>query len=167
MVKVLLGVLVLLSGLQAALAVVRGANGDGIIASSSIDEQAKDQDLSLKEVCYMELYKEEDYGSLKYTKEILVQDKQSRNVYVSDGYKESNDGATYIYRSFCYKQFHYSEHTQKTFGDSGAGVIVNGGIGNAFRDKKIDSDGISADDGTLKTLKGDKEITGDGASHNT
>lgn len=69
-------------------------------------------------------------------------------------------------QSFCYKQFHYSEHTQKTFGDSGAGVIVDNGIGNAFRNKHVDSNGISADDGTLKTLKGEKEITGDGASHN-
>ncbi|GAA5954672.1 hypothetical protein JCM8115_004657 [Rhodotorula mucilaginosa] len=167
MVKVLLGVLMLVNGLGGALAALRGATDDGIIATTSIDEQAKSQDLSLKEVCYMALYKEEDYGSLKYTKEILVQDKQSRNVYVSDGYKESNDGATYIYRSFCYKQFHYSEHTQKTFGDSGAGVIVDSGIGNAFRNKHVDSNGISADDGTLKTLKGEKEVTGDGASHNT
>lgn len=70
-------------------------------------------------------------------------------------------------QSFCYKQFHYSEHTQKTFGDSGAGVIVDSGIGNTFRNKHVDSDGISADDGMLKTLKGEKEITGDGASHNT
>lgn len=70
-------------------------------------------------------------------------------------------------QSFCYKQFHYSEHTQKTFGDSGAGVIVDSGIGNAFRNKHVNSNGISADDGTLKTLKGEKEVTGDGASHNT
>lgn len=30
-----------------------------VIATTSIDEQAKSQDLSLKEVCYMALYKEE------------------------------------------------------------------------------------------------------------
>lgn len=30
-----------------------------VIASSSIDSQSKDQDLSLKEVCYLELYKEQ------------------------------------------------------------------------------------------------------------
>lgn len=114
---------------------------------------------------------------------------QSRNVYVSDGYKESTDGATYVYRvrqasgrlrlprrtdleplapaqSFCYKQYHYLEHTQTTFGDSGAGAIVDGGIGNAFRNKKVDSNGISADDGTLQRLRNDKELSGDGASHN-
>lgn len=79
------------------------------------------------------------------------------------------DGSVCLFRaqSFCYKQFRYSEHTQTTFGDSGAGVIVNGGIGNAFRNKKIESDGISADDGMLRELKGEKEITGDGTSHNT
>lgn len=96
-----------------------------VIASTSIDEQAKNQDLSLKEVCYMELFKEEgesqstpfddlrgvdqlaagllrrrswtllhngvsrlsdllfpsDYGSLKYTKEILVQDSEPTVTY--------------------------------------------------------------------------------------
>ncbi|POY76075.1 hypothetical protein BMF94_0798 [Rhodotorula taiwanensis] len=166
MVALLIAFVTLWSTLTAVQAVLSTAGGNGIIASTSIDEQAKAQDLSLKEVCYLELYKEEDYGSLEYSKEVLVQDKQSRNVYVSDGYKESTDGATYVYRSFCYKQYHYSEHTQTTFGDSGAGAIVDGGIGNAFRNKKVDSNGISADDGTLQRPRNDKELSGDGASHN-
>lgn len=75
-------------------------------------------------------------------------------------------GLALLAQSFCYKQYHYSEHTQTVYGDSGAGAIVNGGIGNAFRNKHVDSNGISANDGTLKTLENDKDLTGDGASHN-
>ncbi|PRQ73397.1 hypothetical protein AAT19DRAFT_16150 [Rhodotorula toruloides] len=38
----------------------------------------------------------------------------ARSVYLTDGYKKDENGAEYYYKSFCYKDFKYSEHKEKS-----------------------------------------------------
>lgn len=96
-------------------------------------------------------------------------------------------------QSFCYKAFHYSSHKEKSasrspsppgpppvpaltrpppshalaaFGDSNAASIVDGGIGRAFRNTNVESDGIDANDGTLKKFTEDEQANKGGLGKN-
>ncbi|TNY19253.1 hypothetical protein DMC30DRAFT_418071 [Rhodotorula diobovata] len=148
------------------LAVLAADIGPSVVGSSRIDDVQEQEEVSQKEVCFMELYKAEDVSSLSYTKETLVKDEFSRSVYLTDGYKKDESGAEYYYKSFCYKAFHYSSHKEKTFGDSNAASIVDGGIGRAFRNTNVESDGIDANDGTLKKFTEDEQANKGGLGKN-
>ncbi|GAA6048133.1 hypothetical protein JCM3770_003677 [Rhodotorula araucariae] len=153
----------LLLGARAAIGAGAGAAFDpSLAASSRIDDVQEQEVIAQKEACFLELYQASDVEKLSYTKETLIKDEFARSVYLTDGYKKDEDGQEYYYRSFCYKAFHYSSHKEKTFGDSNAASIVDGGLGRATKNTNVVSDGIDANDGTLKKLTEDEDASKSG-----
>ncbi|GAA5914175.1 hypothetical protein JCM8208_003929 [Rhodotorula glutinis] len=153
----LFALLVLLFTLGGRLAVFAAGLDPSVVGSSRIDDVQEQEEISQKEVCFMELYEASQVSSLSYQKETLVKDEFSRSVYLTDGYKKDETEQEWYYKSFCYKAFHYSSHKEKTFGDSNAASVVDGGLGGAVRNTNVQSDGIDANDGTLKKFTEDEQ----------
>uniref|UniRef100_A0A0K3CND2 Uncharacterized protein n=1 Tax=Rhodotorula toruloides TaxID=5286 RepID=A0A0K3CND2_RHOTO len=140
--------------LAALVALAALANSNPVVGSTRIDENKHDQDIEIKEVCYLELYEAKDWSTLSYQKETLVKDEYARSVYLTDGYKKDENGAEYYYKSFCYKDF------------NNAASVVDGGIGRAFRNVNIVGNGGAGDSSSLETGKGDTEATKSGLGKN-
>ncbi|GEM09105.1 hypothetical protein Rt10032_c07g3122 [Rhodotorula toruloides] len=162
LVSTLLAALVALAALTSS----KPDSQPSVVGSTRIDENKHNQDIAIKEVCYLEMYEAKDWSTLSYQKETLVKDEYARSVYLTDGYKKDENGAEYYYKSFCYKDFKYSEHKEKTFGDSNAASVVDGGIGRAFRNVNIVGNGGAGDSSSLETGKGDTEATKSGLGKN-
>ncbi|GAA5854012.1 hypothetical protein JCM9279_003762 [Rhodotorula babjevae] len=152
-----LALFIVLLCLGGKLAVFAAGLDPSIVGSSRIDDVQEQEQVSQKEVCFMELYEASQVSSLSYTKETLIKDEFSRSVYLTDGYKKDESEQEWYYKSYCYKAFHYSSHKEKTFGDSNAASIVDGGLGGAVRSVNVAADGIDANDGTLKKFTEDEQ----------
>ncbi|GAA5908342.1 hypothetical protein JCM8208_000382 [Rhodotorula glutinis] len=87
-----------------ALAIVSHAD-DGKLALSDSESEKEDlRDISLKEVCYRNLYADIDAFTVKHSTETLISDSNGKTVFLSDGLKKAYDDVEYYYEEFCYKK---------------------------------------------------------------
>ncbi|BGP53586.1 hypothetical protein JCM8202_001447 [Rhodotorula sphaerocarpa] len=87
--------------------------------------------VSLKEVCYRNLYADASAFKVKYNKEVAVQDNKHANVFLFDGKLLDESSHEFYYEEFCYKQFKVKEHHSDVKKES-LGVVARRDIGSGL-----------------------------------
>ncbi|GAA5979842.1 hypothetical protein JCM10908_003064 [Rhodotorula pacifica] len=80
--------------------------------------------ISLKEICYRNLYADVSKYKVKYQKEVLAKDAKGQNVFLFDGIKKDVNDKEFYYEEFCYKQFNVKQHNEN---EQKANTAVLGG----------------------------------------
>ncbi|GAA6010055.1 uncharacterized protein JCM10292_001382 [Rhodotorula paludigena] len=112
-----------------------GYGGDGLISVGNFNEKAAKAAVTLKEICYRNLYADVQDFAVKSNKEVLTKDSKNLDVFLRDGLKKDVNDQEFYYEEFCYKQFGVKEHNSKVSADS---VLVGlkerdlGGLGGGL-----------------------------------
>ncbi|BGP18888.1 hypothetical protein JCM10213_003013 [Rhodosporidiobolus nylandii] len=113
----------------ASLAVASPLPGGGgepdISVGSKLAEKQHSKKVSLKEVCYLELFADVENHKVLFEKEIKIQDDYGKDVYVNDGYKKDENNVLFYFKEFCYKDFNFAEHNEETVKKSGASISAD------------------------------------------
>ncbi|BGP29656.1 hypothetical protein JCM10296v2_001395 [Rhodotorula toruloides] len=152
--------LLAISALSAvALAAPEPGVGVNVVKTAAFTEAEKAAKISLKEICYRNLYADVAKYKVKYAKEVLAKDAAGKAVFLFDGIKKDIDNREFYYEEFCYKQFNIAEHnadvakhnTAVVGGAAGlggkAGVYKRSVIGSSF-DPEGFSSGFASLDGS-------------------
>ncbi|GAA6010834.1 uncharacterized protein JCM10292_006027, partial [Rhodotorula paludigena] len=84
--------LIALAGAALAFASPDGKGGVDIVKDADFKKAEKAAKISLKEICYRNLYADVSKFKVKYNKEVLVHDEKGKDVFLFDGIKkDSND----------------------------------------------------------------------------
>ncbi|GAA5993792.1 hypothetical protein JCM10908_000749, partial [Rhodotorula pacifica] len=121
-----------------ALALADGGYGDygyggktGAVTVGVENKKEANLGISLKEVCYRNLYADAKAFKVKYAKEVAVTDVKHANVFLFDGKLLNENSQEFYYEEFCYKQFKVKQHNADVKKES-LGVIARrqlGGVG--------------------------------------
>ncbi|GJN88154.1 hypothetical protein Rhopal_001111-T1 [Rhodotorula paludigena] len=95
-----------------------GYGGDGLISVGNFNEKAAKAAVTLKEICYRNLYADVQDFAVKSNKEVLIKDSKNLDVFLRDGLKKDVNDQEFYYEEFCYKQFGVKEHNSKVSADS-------------------------------------------------
>ncbi|BGO98185.1 hypothetical protein NBRC10513v2_001292 [Rhodotorula toruloides] len=103
--------LLAISALSAvALAAPEPGVGVNVVKQANYNEAEKAAKISLKEICYRNLYADVAKYKVKYAKEVLAKDAAGKAVFLFDGIKKDINNREFYYEEFCYKQFNIAEH---------------------------------------------------------
>ncbi|TKA53459.1 hypothetical protein B0A53_04453 [Rhodotorula sp. CCFEE 5036] len=109
-----------------------GYGGPGAVTVSAEKKKKANLAVSLKEVCYRNLYANAKAFKVKYNKEVAVTDVKHANVFLFDGKMLDENSQEFYFEEFCYKQFKFKEHNADVKKES-LGVVarrqLGGGIG--------------------------------------
>ncbi|BGO89176.1 hypothetical protein JCM10049v2_001421 [Rhodotorula toruloides] len=112
-----------------------GANlGGGFIGASTSAGAVAEAAVSLKEICYRNLYAEVSAFHVRYAKEVALQDAKHANVFLADGIKKDVNSQEFYYEEFCYKAYR-AKQTTGTVKGTHIGLVARqlGGLeGGAF-----------------------------------
>ncbi|PRQ70081.1 hypothetical protein AAT19DRAFT_11734 [Rhodotorula toruloides] len=98
--------LLAISALSAvALAAPEPGVGVNVVKQANYNEAEKAAKISLKEICYRNLYADVAKYKVKYAKEVLAKDAAGKAVFLFDGIKKDINNREFYYEEFCYKQF--------------------------------------------------------------
>ncbi|KPV77135.1 uncharacterized protein RHOBADRAFT_42345 [Rhodotorula graminis WP1] len=160
--------------LSASLALADVSHDDGKTAISDSQSRKEDlRDMSLKEICYRNLYADVDAFTVKHSTEALISDTHGKAVFLSDGIKKAFDDVEYYYEEFCYKKVKARKRSDDVSKHSGLLVgrqlgvpVTQGGLSSSFGDDvggvpHSSADSILADRSTGLNADGD-QLTADG-----
>ncbi|GAA5873583.1 hypothetical protein JCM3774_000057 [Rhodotorula dairenensis] len=108
-----------------------GYGGLGAVTVAAENKKEANLGVSLKEVCYRNLYADAKAFKVKYNKEVAVTDVKHANVFLFDGKMLDENSQEFYFEEFCYKQFKVKEHNADVKKES-LGVIARrqlGGVG--------------------------------------
>ncbi|KAG0654218.1 hypothetical protein C6P46_001852, partial [Rhodotorula mucilaginosa] len=109
-----------------------GYGGPGAVTVGVEKKKEANLGVSLKEVCYRNLYADAKAFKVKYNKEVAVTDVKHANVFLFDGKMLDENSQEFYFEEFCYKQFKFKEHNADVKKES-LGVVarrqLGGGIG--------------------------------------
>ncbi|GAA5979584.1 hypothetical protein JCM10908_002974 [Rhodotorula pacifica] len=96
---------------------------DGSISSINAHHKIKDYgEVSLKEICYRNLYADLAAFKVKNTKEALITDSKHQTVFVSQGTLRDENNVELLYEEYCYKQYKVNSHNSDV--DAVSGIQV-------------------------------------------
>ncbi|GAA6009982.1 uncharacterized protein JCM10292_000739 [Rhodotorula paludigena] len=120
-------------------------SNDDLISVGNFNENAAKAAVTLKEICYRNLYADVQEFAVKSNKGVLIKDSKNLDVFLRDGLKKDVNDQEFYYEEFCYKQFGVKEHNSKVSVDSilvglkerdlgglAGGLGSYGGIGGGF-----------------------------------
>ncbi|GAA5957207.1 hypothetical protein JCM10213_009160 [Rhodosporidiobolus nylandii] len=76
-------------------------------------KKEKELKVSLKEVCYRDLYANVEEFKKKTAKEVKIRDDYGKDVFIFDGFKKDENDVESYYREFCYKDFKFKKHNKE------------------------------------------------------
>ncbi|EMS22027.1 uncharacterized protein RHTO_01242 [Rhodotorula toruloides NP11] len=122
--------LLAISALSAvALAAPSPGVGVDVVKQANYNEAEKAAKISLKEICYRNLYADVSKYKVKYAKEVLAKDAAGKAVFLFDGIKKDINNREFYYEEFCYKQFNVAEHNADVDKHNTAVVGAAAGLG--------------------------------------
>ncbi|BGO98192.1 hypothetical protein NBRC10513v2_001285 [Rhodotorula toruloides] len=150
--------LLAISALSAvALAAPEPGVGVNVVKQANYNEAEKAAKISLKEICYRNLYADVAKYKVKYAKEVLAKDAAGKAVFLFDGIKKDINNREFYYEEFCYKQFNIAEHNADVAKHNTAVVGGAAGLGGKGVYKRsnvigssFDPEGFSSGFGSLE-----------------
>ncbi|KWU41003.1 hypothetical protein RHOSPDRAFT_37462, partial [Rhodotorula sp. JG-1b] len=127
----------LLAVLASAAPTPGGGEGPGVdvVKQSNYKEHELAAKISLKEICYRNLYADVSKYKVKYQKEVLAKDAKGQNVFLFDGIKKDVNDKEFYYEEFCYKQFNVKQHNENEQKANTAVLGGGGGLGHGIGGK--------------------------------
>ncbi|GAA5849957.1 hypothetical protein JCM9279_002473 [Rhodotorula babjevae] len=116
-------------------------DGGKLTLSDSQSKKEDVSDISLKEICYRNLYADVDAFTIKHTTEALISDTHGKTVFLSDGRKKAYDDVEYYYEEFCYKKVKarlrsndVAKHSGLLVGRRLTAPVAQAGLSSSFAD---------------------------------
>ncbi|BGP68005.1 hypothetical protein NBRC10513v2_001326 [Rhodotorula toruloides] len=106
--------------------------GVNVVKTAAFTEAEKAAKVSLKEICYRNLYADVAKYKVKYAKEVLAKDAKGKAVFLFDGIKKDINNREFYYEEFCYKQFNIAEHNADVAKQNTAVVGGAAGLGGGY-----------------------------------
>ncbi|BGP22433.1 hypothetical protein Rt10032_c07g3105 [Rhodotorula toruloides] len=88
-----------------------GGYGGGYLGASSQAGAIAESAVSLKEICYRNLYADVAAFHVRYAKEVALQDSKHANVFLADGIRKDVNSQEFYYEEFCYKAYRAKQTT--------------------------------------------------------
>ncbi|BGP45580.1 hypothetical protein JCM10450v2_001399 [Rhodotorula kratochvilovae] len=111
--------------------------GDSLVSASNFNEKEAEESVSLKELCYRNLYADAEAFDLRTDKEVAIKDSKGADVFLFAAVKKDINDVEFYYEEFCYKQTRVKEHNSKVSANS---VVV--GLKERGLDIGIDLGGL-------------------------
>ncbi|BGP45593.1 hypothetical protein JCM10450v2_001412 [Rhodotorula kratochvilovae] len=92
--------------------------GDSLVSASNFNEKEAEESVSLKELCYRNLYADAEAFDLRTDKEVAIKDSKGADVFLFAAVKKDINDVEFYYEEFCYKQTRVKEHNSKVSANS-------------------------------------------------
>ncbi|GAA5923749.1 hypothetical protein JCM6882_009181, partial [Rhodosporidiobolus microsporus] len=90
----------------------KGKDGKDIFIKEDFAKKDKDVKVSLKEVCYRNLYLNVEEFKKETEKQIKIKDDKGTDVFIFDGFLKDAEDVEFYFREFCYKDFNFDAHKE-------------------------------------------------------
>ncbi|POY76116.1 hypothetical protein BMF94_0839 [Rhodotorula taiwanensis] len=144
--SIMLALTALVSCLTLAMAAPMPGGGEGpgvdVVKQSNYKNTDLAAKISLKEICYRNLYADVSKYKVKYQKEVLAKDAKGQNVFLFDGIKKDSNDKEFYYEEFCYKQFNVKEHNQNEQKANTAVLGGGSGYGKGYAKRDLGYGGL-------------------------
>ncbi|GAA5846440.1 hypothetical protein JCM11251_002446 [Rhodosporidiobolus azoricus] len=127
-----------------------------IEVASKFTEKEHQKEVSIKEVCYLELFLDIEKRKIEFEKEVLIKDEYGKDVFLRDGFKKDEKNVEFYFKEFCYKDFHFSEHKEET-NRADLVQLDSDQLSKLIKDKEIDINSINKAKDEKKDKQDDKD----------
>ncbi|GAA6021889.1 hypothetical protein JCM10207_004535 [Rhodosporidiobolus poonsookiae] len=87
-------------------------DGKDVLITNQEDKHEKEKKVSLKEVCYRDLYANVEEFKKEFEKEVKINDDKGKDVFIFDGFKKDENDVEFYFREFCYKEVNFKAHEE-------------------------------------------------------
>ncbi|GAA6021877.1 hypothetical protein JCM10207_004528 [Rhodosporidiobolus poonsookiae] len=92
--------------------------GTDVLIKANEEKHEKEKKVSLKEVCYRDLYANVEEFKKEFEKEVKINDDKGKDVFIFDGFKKDENDVEFYFREFCYKEINFKAHEENVDKDN-------------------------------------------------